>query len=567
MTEKSDSLQRDLRHHLQVLSRRRTIGTITVAVVVGMVLIASYLQEPAYAAKARILLQPRSEESPFDPSTGQRADPDRALSTEIEVLRGEGVRDHVRQTLGSAPTVSARPVGTTDVVEITARSTKPQWAAEVANAYATSYIDFKRKSAVNDLLAAAKEIQASVDDIQAQIGALDAEVAGAPPGVQDVVRESLSAQKNALVQQRGLFKQTLDQLQVSARLRTGGAQLVGSAAVPTSPVSPKPLRNVLLALVVGATLAIALSFLVEHLDDSIESQEDLERLTGPVPVIGVIPAVRGWKTKDRPRVIAGEDPMAPASEAYRTLRTAIEFLAIDHPMGVVQVTSPQPGEGKSTTLANLAVTLATAGRRVTVVCCDLRRPRIHEFFGLSNEIGLTSVLLGKITPVHALQSVEGFPTMKVLTSGPILPYPSELLSSSATADVFDRLRRGSDIVLIDSPPILPISDALVLFRRVDATLMVFSALSTNRKDASAALALAHQVDAPLVGAVLNGISSRSGGYGYGYGYGEERKGESKGRFYSNGLSSARRADHDDLHLNPPSIVAPPRRPSSQTSPE
>ena len=538
---------RDLRHYLEVLSRRRVVALLTVAVVVGLAALVSYVETPVYAARARILMQMRGEESPFDPNTGQRADPDRALSTEIEVLRGQGVRSDVRQKLGSAPPVAATPVGTTDVIEVTARSADPRRAADVANAYATSYIDFKRKRAVDDLLAAAREIQASVDEIQRQIDALDAQVAIAPPTAQQAARDSVTPQKTALVQQVGLFKQTLDQLHVSARLRTGGAQLVGAAGVPTSPVSPKPLRNLMLALVVGATLAIAVALLAEHLDDSIESEEDLERVTGSVPVIAVIPAVRGWKAKDRPRVISLEDARAPAAEAYRTLRTAVEFLALDRPMGIVQVTSPKPSEGKSTTLANLAVTLATAGRQVIVLCCDLRRPRIHEFFGLSNEVGLTSVLLGRHPIMDALQPVSGLSTLRLMASGPLPPYPSELLSSSRMTALFDRFRAEADVVLIDSPPILPVSDALVLFRRVDATLMVFSARSTNRKEATLALAKARQVDVPLVGAVLNGVSSKSGTH---YGYGYDQKDDGQRSFASNGHSPERRS-----LLKPPASVA------------
>lgn len=549
MSDKQSS-EMDLRGYLAVLNRRRVIGIVTIAVVLGASLLYSYLQEPVYAGKALILLQPRTEESPFDPNTGQRTDPGRVVSTEIEILLGPGVREDVRQRSGSAPSVSARSVGATDVIAVTARNTDPQRAADVANLYANAYIDFKRKRAVDDLLAAAKEIQASLNDIQRQIDALDAQVAAAAPNLQQLARDSTSAQKTALVQQLGLFKQTLDQLQVSARLRTGGAQLVGSAPVPTTPVSPRPVRDAILALFVGAMLATLLCFFAEHLDDSLETQQDLERLAGTVPVIALIPAVRGWKPKDSPRLIAMEDPRAAASEAYRTLRTAIQFIAIEHPMGVVQVTSPQASEGKSTTLANLAVTLATSGQRVIVVCCDLRRPRIHKFFGLSNDVGLTSVLVGSTPLRAALQSVPNVPNLKIIASGPLPPNPSELLSSTRTADLLAALRTQADMVLLDSPPILPVSDALVLFRHVDATLMVFSALATKRKHGIAALAKARQVDAPLVGAVLNGVSTRSGaGYGYAYGYADDSKNDaSSSSTNGRGAGDARATDQPRFPL-------------------
>jgi len=513
------SSELDLRDYLGALRRRKKVVLLTVAVLVGLALGSSFVQEPVYAASARLLLQPKQSESPFDANTGARIDPARALATDIEVLESPLVQAEVRSRFGSAPSVSASPVGQTDVVRVTAESTDPKRAADVANAYAAAYIDVRRQQAVDGLLAAGKEIQDRITDLQQQIRGLDAQVTGAAAADQGAIRESVSEQRQALVQQQSLFKQTLDKLTVDANLASGGAQLVGSADVPTTPISPKPVRNGVLAGIVGLMLGVGLAFLAEYLDDSIKSREDLERLTAPVPVIGLIPAVGAWKEQDEIRLMSVTDPTSAAAEAYRTLRTAIQFVALDRPMGILQVTSSNAGEGKTTTLANLGVALAKAGQRVIVVCCDLRRPRLHEFFGLQNDVGFTSLLLGNAPLSKALQTVPDVPRLRLLASGPLPPNPSELLSSSRTREVFAALKAEADIVLIDSPPVLPVTDALVLFRQVDATLMVFSAGGTTQKQASSALAMAKQVDAPLVGAVLNGVSA-PGGYGgqYSYGY-------------------------------------------------
>ena len=231
-----------------------------------------------------------------------------------------------------------------------------------------------------------------------------------------------------------------------------------------------------------------------------------------MPVIGAIPAVGGWKERTDIKLISMNAPNSPAAEAYRTLRTAIQFVALDRPMGSCRSPAPNAGEGKTTSLANLGVALAKAGQRVILVCCDLRRPRLHEFFGLNNEIGFTSMLLGRHLSGRALQAVPGIPRLRVLASGPLPPNPSELLSSGRTKEVFAALKAEADIVLIDSPPVLPVTDALVLFRHVDATIMVFAVGQTSQKQAATALAMAQQVDAPLVGAVLNGVP-RPAGYG------------------------------------------------------
>jgi receptor protein-tyrosine kinase len=283
-------------------------------------------------------------------------------------------------------------------------------------------------------------------------------------------------------------------------------------------VSPRPRRNAAIALVVGVVFGVGLAFLFEYLDDSIKSKSDLERAgRGALPTLGLIPAVSGWKDRDEARVASVVDPKSPAAEAYRALRTSIQFLGLDHKVHAVQITSPTASEGKTTTLANLGVALASAGQRVVISCSDLRRPRIHEFFGLDNAVGLTSVILGEVPLSAAVQRVPDVENLYILASGPLPPNPSELLSSDHAADVLAALRAEYDMVLLDSPPVLPVTDAAVLSSRVDATLLVATAGMTTRRSVSRAVELLHQVEAPLVGSVLNGVKDE-GGYGYGYGY-------------------------------------------------
>ena len=427
------------------------------------------------------------------------------------MLNGQPVQEIVRAELGSAPRVSVRQVGTTAVVQITAENTDKELAAKVANAYATAYRDHRRQQGLDESQAAQEEVQTKIADLQDDIDDLAAEIAAS----QGANTDSLQAQRQSLIAQQGLFRDNLSRQQINSGLITGGAEVVRSAVVPSAPIKPTPRRNAILALVVGSLLGVGLAFLMEYLDDSITTQEALEKVTGTMPVIGLIPELGGWKVKEKSRVVAMEAPRSATAEAYRALRTAIDFIALDHPMRTLQVTSPGQGEGKTTTLANLGITLALAGKRVVIVCCDLRRPRIHEFFGLDNTVGFTSTLLGERPVSAALQNVPGVPRLRLLASGPLPPNPSELLSSKRTADVFAALSADADIVLIDSPPVLPVTDALVLFRHVDATLMVFSAETTTRKEAAAAVAKVRQVDGPVIGAVLNGVRPDAGsGYGY-----------------------------------------------------
>jgi capsular exopolysaccharide synthesis family protein len=273
----------------------------------------------------------------------------------------------------------------------------------------------------------------------------------------------------------------------------------------------------MLGLVVGLMLGVALAFVREQLDDTVKNKDELERATGGLSALALTPTVAGWKDSAPPQVVSLTEPASPVAEAYRSLRTSVQFIGLHHPIQIIQVTSPNASEGKTTTLANLAVALASSGQRVVVVCCDLRRPRIHEFFAKSNATGFTSVLLGEIPLSRSLQSVPGQSRLALLASGPKPPNPSELLASQRTNQVLSALRSECDVVLVDSPPVLPVTDAAVLSRMVDATILVGTAGRTTRKEYQRAVELLRQVDAPLIGSVLNGVDEE-GLYGYGYGY-------------------------------------------------
>jgi capsular exopolysaccharide synthesis family protein len=474
---------------------------ISVLLVVGSALVSSFLQTPVYEAAAEVRLQQR-QESLFNAQTGQANDPERLVQTEIRAMKSQPVRAAVTEKLGVTPKVSVSPVGQTDDILVKGESTVPEQAAAYANAYANAYLEFRRRQAVDELLAASGEVQRKVAELQKEIDATD------PKATQ---------RRDSLLQQQALFKQRLDQLQVDSALKTGGAQLVTAAAAPTSPVSPKPLRSVGLALVVGLVFGTGIAFVTEHVDDSIRSKEDLDRVTPELPTLATIPGVRHWKERQGAMIVSLAEPKSPVSEAYRSLRTALQFIRLDRALRTIQVTSPGAGDGKTTTLANLAVALAQAGERVVVVSCDLRRPRIHEFFRLSNDVGFTSVLLGNTPLSGGLKTVDGQELLTVLPSGPIPPNPSELLTTQRAVEVLVALQTEADVVLVDCPPVLPVTDAAVLSSRVDATLLVARAGHTTRHDYARAHDLLKQVDAPFIGTVLNGAPT-SGAYGYSYRY-------------------------------------------------
>lgn len=527
-----------LRHYMRTLRRRKAVVLLATLLVVGASLAGSYFQTPTYRGTAKVLLQPRSTDSLFNSmAPAQRSDPERALQTEIQVLKSEPVRQLARTRIGSDASISARSVGATDVIAVQAESRDPKQAAAIANAYAVAYVEFRRKQAVDDLLAAGQQIQAKMAELEKQIDGLDEQAASSAGGRADGDRGAISEQKEALIQQQALFKQRLDQLQVDAALKSGGAQLVASASPPTSPVEPRPLRNAVLGVLFGLMLGVGLAFLREYLDDSVKNKDDLERAVPRLPVIGVIPVDTEWKDKARSRVASVTQDRSPVAEAYRTLRTTIQFLTLHRAVRTLQVSSPGAAEGKSTTVANLGVAFARAGRRVVIVDCDLRRPRMNDFFGLPTDVGFTSVLVGEVTVSEALHPVPGEARLSVLTSGPLPHNPAEVLTTEAVDDVLEAI--DADIVLIDAPPILPITDALVLAPRVDATLLVCLVGSTPRKQVVRAVEMLQQVSAPVVGAVLNGVRADDNSYGYSYARYYGSYGDGNGRVDA-GMSGALR---------------------------
>lgn len=505
-----------LRDYAHVVARRKWIVVTAVVAAVAAAITLAALQTPIYQASAQMLVKTQPNNTIFGNGNTSVGDPKRAVQTEIKVLESQVVSQRVRKNLALAdtpPDVKGSSDDVTDVVTVSVRSGDPTSARIAADAYVEAYIEIKREQAVGSLVSAGSELQKKVTELQTQIDALDKQVAGASPSTD----QDVASQRRVLVDQQGLFKQRLDQLQVDAALATGGAQVVRQAEQPRDPVEPKPLRTGALALVVGLLLGLGAAFLLDYLDDSIRTTEDLEHATGGLPVLAVVPV-------DPPpdnRPIAISRPADFAVEAYRGLRTGLQFLSLDSETRVVQVTSPLSGDGKTTTAANLAVVFAQAGHRVVLVDADLRKPRLHEVFALAADRGLTNVLLGDLLELSTYTVLEN---LDLLPAGPVPPNPSEMLGGRQMRALIGRLAAAYEMVILDSAPVLPVSDSVALATAVQGVLLVSQAGRTSTKQVGQALTKLAQVQAPVLGTVLNKSATKGGagygGYGgYGYGYG------------------------------------------------
>jgi capsular exopolysaccharide synthesis family protein len=306
-------------------------------------------------------------------------------------------------------------------------------------------------------------------------------------------------------------------------LRINNIRVVDRPRLPGNPVTPVVPLNLAASGLVGALLGLLVALGREQLDRSVKSREDLEQDLG-IAFLGLLPAVDqpGKKPKpgappeppnSKPELIVYAQPNSGPAEAARALRTNILYMSPDKPFGALLVTSAGPAEGKTTVACCIAVAMATTGQRVVLVDCDMRRPRVHKVFGLRNDVGVTTALLEPDSLDSSIHATE-VPNMSVLTTGPLPPNPSELLHSESFKRVLAGLRSRFDRVIIDSPPIIPVTDAAVLATQVDGTVLVVRAMETSRESVARAKRALRDVGVGLVGCVLNSVEVDRPEYGY-----------------------------------------------------
>ena len=423
----------------------------------------------------------------------------------------------------ASPIATVAEIGTTSVASISVTSPNAALAAKAANAYAKAYISVTSRQYLSSQVAAESSLQKQLTAINDSITTLTNQLSFAKVG--SSAASTITGQLTGLYSQQAALQQQLNAMQAATSQNSASAQIVQPATVSGKPSSPKKTTDILIGAAAGLLLGLGLALLRDNLDDRVRSKDQLEQLVPGIPVLGLIPVIGEWRDPKNPYLVAQTHPKSPPTEAYRGLRTSIQFMSLENPTKVLQITSPSAGDGKTTTSANLAWIMAEAGQRVVLVGCDLRRPRIHEFFGLPNDIGFTSVLLGEAELEDALLRVPNQSRLQVLPTGPVPPNPSELLSSAKTHEVFKNLSAYADIVVVDSAPVLPVTDAAVLSTHADAILLVVSAGMDGGRDTVRSVEMLNQINAPVVGTVLNRAPGTDTYAYYHYGYSERSSAE------------------------------------------
>jgi polysaccharide biosynthesis transport protein len=492
-----------LREYLAIFRARKLLIAITLLVTVAAAVYYSSRLPSLYQSTARVLVQaPLTPGSPQPGAAFINLETERSLATSPAVA--EFAADELEEDIPPRALIGGLSVNVspqTEILEFTYTSPSARIARSRAGAFARGYLDFRRNQFLDEYLAASESVQEQINEVQQELEEVNQDIISS---VDETERTVLQTQANALASRLGVLQQ--QQLPPPSNLRVG--QVVQSATLPTAPSSNPYQRNVFLAVVLGLMLGAGLTLLLEKLDDRLRGRHDLESHTTSA-VLTVVPRVNGWRRREEAYLASISEPDSAASEAYRTLRTGLLFAASQMTLKKVMITSPEEGEGKTTTTANLGVALARAGKRVVIVSADLRRPRLQRFFGeKSGNEGLTNVLAGEKDVTKVLFSPPGIPNLKILSSGPVPGNPAELLTSTAVARVLAELGDHADFILLDSAPILPVSDALALSRFTDAVLFVADAQKTSRSAVGQARMKLDQVNAKMIGSVLNNFDAR-----------------------------------------------------------
>ncbi|MCS7222335.1 MAG: polysaccharide biosynthesis tyrosine autokinase [Anaerolineae bacterium] len=478
----------------------------------GTALAISYNSTPIYEASATLLI--------YNDYTPIFTD-GRLARTYAELLKMRPVLEQVieRLSLPMEPIelvkdITVQPILDTQLIRLKVKNPNPELAARIANTLPEVFIEHNQRIQTSRFASSEENLAREIEILQQDIAHAREAINRLGTPQTPAQQVELDRLQNNLTQYRASY---LNLLSSYEGIRLSEAQLVNNvvvsepADVPIYPVRPRTLLNTLLAAIMGAILASGSVFLIEYLDDTIKTPEEVLRVLN-LPTLG---AIARFDDKGQ-QLIAHTSPKSPIAEAYRTLCINIQFSSVDRPVRTLLITSSGPREGKSTIAANLAIVMAQTGQMVVLVDTDLRRPTLHKLFHLPNAVGLTTALFSdtNLMPDGYVQPTE-VENLYVFTSGPLPPNPLELLGSQRMQELIQRLQQEADLLIFDSPPVLAVTDAAVLARQLDGVLLVIDAEETRQPIAQQACEELSKVGARILGVALNKLTAgRSGYYSY-----------------------------------------------------
>ena len=520
-----------LRDYIGVVWRRKWIIALVVIVAAGSAYYFASKQTKMYSTSGTIIYKQQLDlADPLNTGYTDVQGIDREMASINDMISGPTLQAAIGAILkkegvdgGSGFSVTAAQASSgssssnsssagSNVVVFTGDSASPALAAAGANAAAQAYVDWNQELQ-------RKQISAAIPVVQTQLNKY-----GTP--------------ESKLTSDYVMLKQRLQDLQILQATATGNYQVLSPAPVPVAPYAPKPLRSAILGFAVGLFAGIGLAFLLEQFDTRVRKPDQIAALLR-LPILGRIPKIR-TKTINEPLPVTLRHPDGHIAESFRMVRTNLDFMAVDNDVNSIAITSCMKGEGKSVCLANLAVTMALAGKKVVIVDADLRRPRQHKFFGAENKAGVstvaagTSTLLQSLVPVQMQAPDDGGPGHKefadwskgadsqsrlyLLPSGPLPPNPGEIVSSRRFATIIETLTQEADLVMVDTPAMLAVGDTSAIAANVDGLVFLADMHMIRKPQLMTAADQLMRLPTKMLGIVVRLYGKRGSRYYYAPGY-------------------------------------------------
>ncbi|MDD2654206.1 MAG: polysaccharide biosynthesis tyrosine autokinase [Candidatus Omnitrophica bacterium] len=541
----------NLSEYLHIIKNRREVIAIFFCVTVFVVTVGSFLMRPVYRATVTLLVDLES------PNVLNASDASMALGStnyytykeylqsQIEIVKSRSIARQVLDEFKLGETkeyrrskdpikkflknVSVDTIRDTRLMNLSVDNRNPNLAAELANRLAAIYVDrnlaYIAKSEIinlhkNEYLklqAKLAEYSKVYKDKHPKMIRLKEEIAQLATLVKEEQEKAAGSR----------FSSSGGEMDVSSAflsgLKANNITIQDAADIPTSPIKPKKRLNILMSLFVGLFGGIGLAFFLEFLEGTVKGIEDVDRLV-KWPFLGNVPKIDGTgseTTEIQRDIFVHSSPLDPVSEAYRAIRTSVLFSSTEeHPLRAIIVTSPGPQEGKTTTLCNLAIAMAQNQKKVLLVDADMRKPRLHEIFKNKNKAGLSSYLSGQAAFDELVQNTD-IENLSLITGGPFPPNPSELLSSHKMKEFIEAAKKKFDFILVDTPPIAVVTDAAILSRALDGTIIVLQSGKTSIRALPWVNQTLKDARGRIIGVLINQISPELTSYQYYHYYGKK----------------------------------------------
>lgn len=491
----------------------------------------SILSVPVYQASTTLLIdQARNPNASYQDLLSS----ERIARTYAELMRRDTTLAEVASEFGVEPEIfddvltdiSVTPLRDTQLIQVVIEGISPEFVAAVADTLPIVFI-----SEINDVQT--QRFDESRRSLEQQLATLSSQIELNQIEIDEIGQSNTAGEelrlgqlRNELAQYQSSYANVLrsyEELRLTEVQSMDSVVVVERAKIPTDPIGPRVLLNTLIVAIIGGALALGVVFLLDYLDDRIKSPHDLYGIVN-TPILGTIARMqregnRLMKNNEIDRedgLISASQPRHPITEAYRSLRTNLQFSSVDDSLQSMLVTSATPGEGKTTTAANIAVVIAQSGKSVLLIDADIRKPQQHKIFEQPKTPGLTDALLAADAPLELFIRDTSVDQLRILTAGKNAPNPAELLGSQRMQQLVEQLQTQADVLIFDAPPLLAVTDAQVLSRHVQGVLMVVNTEKTPKAMVARAVESLERANAKLFGVVLNRMARSARSYYYYY---------------------------------------------------